>query len=552
MLRLRNRQELARWLPRQGMVVEIGVERGDFSEDIIRFSSPEKLHLVDPWTYQDASMYPENVNPIRNSQEKQDLNYEFVLRRFAPLIERERVVIHRGYSADALKAFPDKSLDWVYIDGNHSYPFVKEDLELCRLKIKPNGFICGDDYIQGNPVVGTTYGVIQAVDEFCAQFGWKMICQADHCWEGMNFKNFVLAPKTSKSVFIREPFLSALYFIKRGPALLMRSFPEMMKAWVKRENEKGSSFGKFIYKKLKKYRRRSAYGLKHFNEYRKIKRAFGPVLDTPSLKCRVHAPTEIHSLVSHKHLYIYMSAMKSFLRFYDGVSVVVHDDGTLKRSDAEMLKTHLGGIEIIGNTEANERANDILKAFPACHKFRNMRINQRQIFDFCAFAGRNKLIMLDSDTLFFKPPEEIRKWIDSENQDILYVYEEDPCGPIIGTEYITNARNIGKTPFKFAKNLCSGFVCYYKDMMDLELIEEYCAFVLKNCRHERSSFFAQPIIALCAGNSKYKPSILPKSYQNPPRFAKDPMFRHYWRSAYSISGDYMSDAKKVIAQIKSS
>ena len=36
--------------------------------------------------------------------------------------------------------------DWIYIDGNHLYDFVKQDLELYYPKVKPGGFLTGDDY----------------------------------------------------------------------------------------------------------------------------------------------------------------------------------------------------------------------------------------------------------------------------------------------------------------------------------------------------------------------------------------------------------------------
>jgi hypothetical protein len=35
---------------------------------------------------------------------------------------------------------------WVYVDGNHNDPFVSQDLDLCRRKVKPGGIIAGDDF----------------------------------------------------------------------------------------------------------------------------------------------------------------------------------------------------------------------------------------------------------------------------------------------------------------------------------------------------------------------------------------------------------------------
>lgn len=53
---------------------------------------------------------------------------------------------------------------------------MKKDLELCRLKVKKSGLICGHDYCEGNPITRVKYSVIQAVSEFCKKYDWKIIC----------------------------------------------------------------------------------------------------------------------------------------------------------------------------------------------------------------------------------------------------------------------------------------------------------------------------------------------------------------------------------------
>jgi hypothetical protein len=54
----------------------------------------------------------------------------------------------------------EESLDFIFIDANHGYEFVKEDSNAWWPKLKIGGLMCGDDY-QNKP----THGVIQAVDE---------------------------------------------------------------------------------------------------------------------------------------------------------------------------------------------------------------------------------------------------------------------------------------------------------------------------------------------------------------------------------------------------
>lgn len=51
--------------------------------------------------------------------------------------------------ADSITAagfFPDRSIDWVHLDGRHDYESVKADIQAWRPKVKPGGWLTGDDY----------------------------------------------------------------------------------------------------------------------------------------------------------------------------------------------------------------------------------------------------------------------------------------------------------------------------------------------------------------------------------------------------------------------
>jgi len=73
---------------------------------------------------------------------------------------KDKIFIHSFYSKEYSKKIKDKSLDVVYIDGNHSYESVSEDLELWYEKIKCGGFLCGHDYNENHD------SVVHAVDRF--------------------------------------------------------------------------------------------------------------------------------------------------------------------------------------------------------------------------------------------------------------------------------------------------------------------------------------------------------------------------------------------------
>ena len=57
-----------------------------------------------------------------------------------------------------------EALDRVYIDGNHAYEFVLEDLRSWYPKVRPGGLVVGDDY--DRPDAWWDDGVTRAVMEF--------------------------------------------------------------------------------------------------------------------------------------------------------------------------------------------------------------------------------------------------------------------------------------------------------------------------------------------------------------------------------------------------
>jgi hypothetical protein len=111
------------------------------------------------------------------------------LGRFASEITVGRVVVHRTRSAIALAAIPDRSLDWIYIDGDHTYDNVILDLRLGVAKVKLGGFICGDDYTNGG---WWKDGVIRAVHDFLheAQSSVEIKYVNGTQWMLLNAKSF--------------------------------------------------------------------------------------------------------------------------------------------------------------------------------------------------------------------------------------------------------------------------------------------------------------------------------------------------------------------------
>ena len=156
---VKDRETLLELLPKNGVVCELGVNKGRFSEKILKLNKPKKLHLVDIW---DSERYNSKLQKI-------------VENKFSKEIDKHKIEINKGYSIEILKSFNDNYFDWVYIDTTHNYQDTIEELNLSKLKVKSNGIISGHDYITRSRSLGIKYGVVEAVNEFCVKNNWKLI-----------------------------------------------------------------------------------------------------------------------------------------------------------------------------------------------------------------------------------------------------------------------------------------------------------------------------------------------------------------------------------------
>jgi hypothetical protein len=155
-------------LPPGGAGAEIGTWQGDFSAQLLKRAKPRRLYLIDPWEHRTEATYERAFfgDRIPGGQAKMDAIHNSVRRRFGGPIASGQVIVLRARSAEA--AGQVEPLDWVYIDGDHTYEAVKADLERFYERLKPRGVMAGDDY---GMVGWWEDGVTRAVDEFVASRG---------------------------------------------------------------------------------------------------------------------------------------------------------------------------------------------------------------------------------------------------------------------------------------------------------------------------------------------------------------------------------------------
>jgi len=135
---------------------EVGVFAGVLSSSLLSAHKGLILIMIDAW---------------RSLPHKADLLYS----KFGPkdwertmsealkntFFAQSRRIIMPLTSAEAAGLIKDASLDFVYIDGNHQFEYVSEDIKAWLPKVKKGGRLCGHDYTFAQ----NHWGVKKAVDE---------------------------------------------------------------------------------------------------------------------------------------------------------------------------------------------------------------------------------------------------------------------------------------------------------------------------------------------------------------------------------------------------
>ena len=164
----RNKNKRQRWdailsrLPNNVKLIgaEIGVLNGNTSFRILGARKLLTLYMIDPWIapVKGSSYFISGDDNARKPAQAHEAAYRKTLRRVD--FAGSRAKIMRMFSHEAAPEIKNGSLDFVFIDGDHSYEGNSKDIKLWLPKVKKGGFISGHDY--NHPRLP---GVKKAVDE---------------------------------------------------------------------------------------------------------------------------------------------------------------------------------------------------------------------------------------------------------------------------------------------------------------------------------------------------------------------------------------------------
>jgi hypothetical protein len=157
---------------------EIGVFGADLSRELLKSDPSLELIMVDSWEA-DGKAYSGDSGDWHAtlSDPEQEHFMEVATKRVKFANGRARII--RKRSVEALADVPDASLDFVFIDADHSYEGCKADIEGWSRKVRPGGLLAGHDYQNPN---FEKFGVTQAVDEFASRNNLHLEIGGNLCW----------------------------------------------------------------------------------------------------------------------------------------------------------------------------------------------------------------------------------------------------------------------------------------------------------------------------------------------------------------------------------
>lgn len=121
-------------------VVEIGIYCADLSRLLVPIKTLKTLFLIDPW-----KIYTDCKKLIFTEKDA-ELLYNSVYSWSQVSTVKNKVKLMRMSSIEASKHFEDNSIDFIHIDGDHTYNAVKVDIKAWLPKLKPGKLLTGDDY----------------------------------------------------------------------------------------------------------------------------------------------------------------------------------------------------------------------------------------------------------------------------------------------------------------------------------------------------------------------------------------------------------------------
>jgi hypothetical protein len=193
------------------------------------------------------------------------------------------------------------------------------------------------------------------------------------------------------------------------------------------------------------------------------------ILNTRPIECGKDATCEIHTLTSAGDWLNLVWALKSFYH-YSGrrYGLCIHDDGSLEPSAIDTLAAHFPGARIVRRTQADREVPPGLAGYPRCLEFRRTNLLAPKLFDFAHYLSADRMLLVDSDILFFSRPDELLRRIDDPAYILNSVNADCASEYTVESDEAARRWGIALTP-----RFNSGLGVIHRGSLRLDWIEEF-------------------------------------------------------------------------------
>jgi hypothetical protein len=190
-----------------------------------------------------------------------------------------------------------------------------------------------------------------------------------------------------------------------------------------------------------------------------------PIVETIDPRC------EIHVFTCAKDWLNLIWALKSFYwaaqREY---ALCIHEDGTLTDADRTTLQSHFPNARIIDRPSADIKVLAELQAYPRCLEFRKTNPLSPKVFDFSIYLESDRMLLMDSDILFFAEPTELLRRIEDPS------YRLNTVNGDVSSAYTINPQVVkAEMGLDVIERFNSGLGLIHRSSMRWDWIEEFLA-----------------------------------------------------------------------------
>lgn len=228
------------------------------------------------------------------------------------------------------------------------------------------------------------------------------------------------------------------------------------------------------------------------------------ILQTPPVENTLDKRCEVHVLTSARDWLNMVWSLKSFyVASGKQYALCIHDDGSLEPMQIGKMKEHFPQAGIILRAQADSDVLPALQPYPRCLEFRQTNHLSPKLFDFAHYLRNDRMLLLDSDVLFFREPAELLRR--TEGRDLL----KNAVNADVGSAYtITPKIAREQAKVNLIERFNSGLGVIHRDSLRLDWLEEFLG--LPGLANGHFWRIEQTLLALCS--SRFGVELLPREY----------------------------------------